>query len=668
MPIARRVAGRTTRRRIWPAAWLGALLMGCSLASLGAVHLPALLSDHAVLQRGEPIPVWGWADAGERVTVTWRGRTHRTVTDGTGRWQVRLPAQNAGGPYVLEVRGTNTLRVQDVLVGEVWVCAGQSNMEFPLADSDDGARAVAAADHPRIRHVKIPRAVAFSPREDIDAAAWEPANPANAGRFSAVAYHFALRLERELGVPVGLINSSWGGTHIETWTSREALAGDADFAALMADLPDSPAELQARRAARLQALVARWQPGLPLTGERPPEGWSDVEHDDRAWPFLQAPGIWEEQGLPGLDGVVLMRRELHLDATQAAAPAVLALDMVDDCDETFVNARRVGGQCGWNAARRVALPAGLLRAGKNVIAVAVSDQGGGGGFHGDPAAMRLELDATAVSLAGPWRARVQGMPDRPQVGANDLPTLLSNAMLNPLTRTPVRGVLWYQGESNVSRAAQYARTLPLMMADWRRRWQRPGLYFCIVQLAAFLPVKDNRLDASPWAELRDAQRQAAALPHAGLVVTTDVGDANDIHPRNKRTVGHRLAGLVLHDLFGRPVLARGPAWRSMRVLGDRIELDFDHVGAGLVARGEAGTPLQGFAIAGSSGHFQPAHARIEGNRVIVHSPDVERPQAVRYGWVDNPEQANLTNRGGLPAVPFRTDNRPLATASAKYSP
>jgi len=644
-----------------------ALLAGATLAAGAAVRLPVLLSDHAVLQRGEPIPVWGWADAGEAVRVRWRGHDWRTRADASGRWRIRLPAQAAGGPYTLEVSASNTLRVEDLLVGDVWIASGQSNMEFELADSDGGAAEVAAAAaHPRIREIKVPRTVAFEPREDLAAAAWQPAGPATAGTFSAVAWHFARRLEGELGVPVGIVDSSWGGTHLETWTSRAGLARDADFAEAMARLPRSAAELGALRQAQLEQMLTRWQPGLPALAAEP-EGWAAIDHDDHAWPTLNTPGIWEEQGLDGLDGTVLMRREVTLDAAQAAAPATLSLGTIDDRDRTWVNGVSVGGLDDWDKPRRYALPAGLLRPGRNVIAVEVIDDGGDGGFYGDPALLRLELGPTAIPLAGRWRARVLDMLHRTVPDANDMATLLFNGMVSPLTRWPAAGVIWYQGESNVPRAAQYARTLPLMIDDWRRAWGRPALPFYIVQLASFMPLKDNRLDTSAWAELRDAQRQAARLPHAGLAVTIDIGAADDIHPRNKRDVGLRLAGLALHDLHRRPIEARGPEWRAQRIEGKRIVLSFDHVGAGLATR-ERGAPLRGFAVADAQGRFHAATATIEGRQVIVSSADVPAPKAVRYAWVDNAGEANLVSLDGLPAGPFRTDALPLSTAGVKFTP
>lgn len=322
--------------------------------------------------------------------------------------------------------------------------------------------------------------------------------------------------------------------------------------------------------------------------------------------------------------------------------------------------------CGWDTPRRHAIPPGVLHAGANLIAVRVTDTGGAGGFYGEPGAVRLETAAGSVALAGRWKARVESVLASTEPGMNDLPTLLFNGMVQPLLPLRIRGVLWYQGESNVPRAARYAAAFRRLIGDWRAQWGQRDMPFYFVQLAAFLPPERNTLAGSAWAELREAQRQALALPHTGMAVATDIGDANDIHPRNKQEVGARLALLALRDLHGRRVVASGPLYRSMRVVGREVELRFSERGGGLVARD--GTALQGFAIADASRRFEPAQARVEGDRVWVWSDAVTQPTAERHGWVDNPEQVNLANREGLPASPFRTDRWPGLTDGARLAP
>jgi sialate O-acetylesterase len=632
-------------------------------AAQAEVRLAHIFSEHMVLQRQQPIAVWGWADPGEAVRVEFHGKHARTRANAQGEWRVKLPAQRAGGPYSLVVQGQSRIALNDVLVGDLWLASGQSNMEWSVAQSDNAAAELVLADWPQIRHIKIPKAVAFAPQQDFAATEWKVANPANTGEFSAAGYFFARKVHQETGVPIGIINASWGGTHIETWTSKTALATQPDFD--MRAMPPNGAALNAAYKARMTALVGRWQRGLALA-DAAPARWQGNALDDSAWPQLNAPQIWEEQGLADFDGVVWYRREIELTAPQATGAATLHLGMVDDCDETFVNGVAVGHNCQWDAQRHYGLPAGLLNPGKNVIAVRVTDNGGGGGFHGEAKAMQLQTSAESLPLAGAWRARVEGFKDKGQPDPNDLPTLLFNAMIQPLTPLPIKGVIWYQGESNVPRAQQYTQTFPLLIKDWRAQWRQPNLPFYFVQLASFLPLDKNSLQGSAWAELRDAQRQTLKLPGTGMAVATDIGNANDIHPRNKQAAGQRLALLALKNDYGKAkLIAGGPDYRSMRVRAGQIELSFADVGAGLMA-GKPGEALRGFMISDESRRFVPAQARIKGNKVIASHPDMAQPVAVRFGWVDNPEQDNLFNREGLPASPFRTDDWPWLTDGVKY--
>jgi sialate O-acetylesterase len=482
--------------------------------------------------------------------------------------------------------------------------------------------------------------------------------------FSAVGYFFARTLQQDLHVPIGIVNASWGGTHAETWMSRAALADDPDFTSLASDFPDTVQAWSREHARRAQAQIARWQPGLDPQGDGG-TNWFEPGVDDSGWPSLMVPKYWEQQGLDDFDGMVWFRRSVELDARQAAQQAVLNLGAIDDCDETWLNGVHLGGQCGWDRPRNYAVPPGVLRAGGNVIAVRVTDTGAGGGFHGDAARVSLQLGDAAIALAGNWKARIEKALDKPEPLPNDMPTLLFNGMVHPITPLRIRGVIWYQGETNVPRAAQYASTFPRLIGDWRHQWQQGDFPFYFVQLAAFLPLESNSLAGSPWAELRDAQRQATALPHTGMVVATDVGDAHDIHPRNKQAIGWRLALQALRKEYGRAITSDGPVPSGLEVAGHQAILRFQNAPGGLVAKGTSGV-LRGFAIAGADGQFQPAMARLQGERVLLSSDAVPEPRHVRFGWVDNPEQNNLYNRAGLPASPFRTDALPLTTQGVKF--
>lgn len=633
------------------------LLLLAAAAAQAEPRFAAFFGDHMVLQRDRPLQVWGHGRMGERLEIEIAGRRAAAAVARDGRWRATLSALPAGGPHELVLRHAGgSTRLTDVLVGDLWLAGGQSNMEWKLAHAEGGEREVAEGDDAQIRALRVPQVAALRPQAETAAAPWVPAVGGAQRDFSAVGWFFGRRLRAAQGVPVGLVDVSWGGTHLETWTRRETALADPQLARFVRTLPsDAPAFL-CRRTQRLREQALRWQGGLPLATQAR-QDWAAVTEPETRWREVQVPGAWEEQGLPDFDGKVWFRRHLRLAAAQAAGAATLHLGTIDDCDETFVNGRPVGGHCRWDEPRHHAVPAGQLREGDNVIAVRVTDTGGGGGFYGDAAALQLELaDGSRVPLAGRWRARVEAAAEPTQLKANDAPTLAFDGMVAPLAGLPLAGVIWYQGESNVPRAAAYAPAFRRHIADWRRHFGREDLPFLFVQLASFPPLGRNTLQGSAWAELRDAQGQALALPRTGMVVATDVGDANDIHPRRKREVGERLAALAL----GEP---GAPTVRSMRVAGAEIRLRFD--GGPLQARG-TGEALRGFAVAGRDRRFVEAQARLEGDEVVVSAPAVARPVAARFGWVDNPEQTNLVDRRGWPVSPFRTDRWPLSTRHAQY--
>lgn len=655
-------------RRPLMRALVAAALAGATALAAAAPRLAAIFGDGMVLQRHQPVVVWGWAEPGEAVQVQFRGHSRHARADATGRFQLRLPAGPAGGPFEMTLQGQGMQQLRDLWVGDVWVASGQSNMEWSLAQAQDGAREVAAAEHPLIRHRTLPHRASLRPEADVAAGTWHAASPATAGRFTAVGYFFARAVQAQLptvggrAVPIGIVHSSWGGTHAETWMSREAALAEPDLAPAVQRLPATLDDWKAFQLSQQRAAAERWQ-GPARAGDDDAAGWPAAEHDDSAWRSLQVPQPWEEQGLPGFDGVVWFRRTIELSGTQAAAGATLHLGTIDDCDEVWLNGQRLGGVCQWDRLRRYPVPAGLLHEGRNVLVVKVTDTGGGGGFYGDAAVVRLDTAAGAVPLAGAWRARIQPQVVSQQPQANDAPTLAYNGMLHPLLPLRVRGVIWYQGESNVPRAERYAHTFQTLIRDWRRQLGQPALPFYFVQLASFLPLAKNDLNASAWAELREAQRQTLALPHTGMVVTTDVGDANDIHPRDKKTVGERLAAVALRDTYRQPVHASGPRLLSGAAQGEHFVLRFD-APAGLAARG--GDPLRGFALAGADRRFVRAQAHIEGHRVVLRADGVPQPVAARYGWVDNPEESNLVDGRGWPASPLRTDAWPQVTEGRRF--
>jgi len=643
------------------------LLLALLAATVQAeVRLSNVFGEHMVLQRDRPLRLWGTATPGQTLAVELGSRQASTRVGADGRWQVQLAPLPAGGPHRLLVKGDQTVELRDVLIGDVWLLGGQSNMEWPLAQTDTGALEIATPQNPQLRHLRVPHRASVRPEAEIAPAPWVVAEPGKVAEFSAVGYHFARQLQAVQGVPIGLINTAWGGSMLETWVRRDAALRDPDLAPTVRALPADNAVYGTVARRRAEARVAAWQPGLPLK-DVDASGWSAASDIDANWPALPAPDAWETHGLAGLDGVVWMRKRIELKPAQAAGAAELHLAKVDDCDETWVNGQRVGGQCGWEQPRRYALPAGLLRAGTNWIAVRVTDTGGGGGFHGEPAAMRLDTAAGAVSLAGAWKARVEQVTAAAGPVANDAPSVGHNGLVAPLQGLSVRGVLWYQGEENSGRAAAYAEGFKRLIQDWRVQFADPKLPFFFVQLAAWLPLADNKPGAGGWAELRASQAAALALPHTGMATAIDVGDEVDIHPRNKRTLGHRLAALAMHELGLRAAPAGGPRLLGHEVSGSALRLRFGDTAGGL-RTARAGEPLRGFFLAGADRRWVPAQARFDGDRIVLQSPAVPAPVAARYAWVNNPSEANIVGGDGLPLPPLRTDDWPLESAGRRYGP
>ena len=623
------------------------------------LRLARLFSDGVVLQRGTPIPVWGWARPGDTVSVALHGASARAVANGQGQWRALLPASAAGGPWALEVSsGTTRLRVADVLVGDVWVASGQSNMEFALRNDRDAATAIPAAHDSLLREFKIPISWSEAPEDTLAGGAWVPADSEHVKGFSAVAYWFARDLRAAERVPIGIVNATWGGSAIETWMSAEAQhlpssAGARGIAAARESL-DSVRRVMTARFGDISR-----DPGL-TDGAAP---WADPALDDSAWASIAVPALWESQGYDGFDGIAWYRTSLVLAPDEAARGATLSLGPVDDDEITWVNGVEVGRTTGWDVPRRYAVPASALRAGRNVIAVRVDDHGGGGGIYGAAGDVRLTTATRELPLAGQWRFKVaRGGYVLDAQRINKIPVITWNAMVRPLLPMAIRGVIWYQGESNANDTAQaraYARQFRTLIESWRGTFAsgtEPRFPFLWVQLPGYGPPDTGTHGAGgPWALQREAQERALALPATGRAVTIDVGEPRDIHPKDKADVGHRLALVARRVAYGERVAASGPVYRSHVIRAGRVAVTFDHAEGGLVARG-GDAALGAFAVAGADHRWVRAQARVERTRVVVWSDAVPHPVAVRYAWADDPVGATLYNGAGLPAAPFRTDD------------
>ena len=619
-------------------------------------ELPLLWSDHMVIQRDQPVPLSGSAAPDANITVTLADQSTGAKADGTGNWTLTLPARPAGGPYTLTLSdGTRSHTLHDVYVGDVWLASGQSNMELTLSNANSFEVERGRAANPALRQFLIPKAYSSSPEPRLEAGSWSVATPETIGTFSAVGYHFIRRLHAEIEVPMALIHSSWGGSRIEAWMDARSM-GYADAAAAKADLDRIQAE---KNEAKRQALLKK-MPTLPTQDEgmRGDEViWAATDWKDDDWTTATLPGLWEGEGWSGLDGIVYLRRTVELPAAPTGE-ARIRLGKVDDADEVYVNGTRVGGIDSYNADRDYTFPASLLQRGKNVITVRVVDTGGGGGVYGAAEDLFLSIDGRSVPLAGTWKMRVgevflgRGIDWE----VNQLPSMLYNRMIHPVTDFPIKGVIWYQGESNAGYedAPAYAEQFQALIRLWRERWQQPALPFYWVQLANFMQPPNGANTDSNWAVLRESQSAALALPRTGEAVIIDAGEADDIHPRDKATVGERLAAIALADTYGQDDrVYSGPRFRSLSRQGRQLRLRFDHVGGGLRAEADRYGYLRGFAVAAADGTFHWARAYIDGDAVVVSSPEVAVPVAVRYAWADNPDDANLYNAEGFPASPFR---------------
>ena len=622
-----------------------------------------------VLQRNKPISIWGFGTAGEKVTVHFNAQTQSTKTGKDGKWKVMLAPENAGGPFLLFVKGKNQLSIQNILVGEVWICSGQSNMEMPIegwGKINNYQQEIAAADYPQIRHFKVPQTVSTTLKDDITGGDWKVCSPATAGDFSATAYFFARQLYNQLKVPIGLINTSWGGTMSEAWTSEHAFSLSPELKYIADAMKNSDIEtMMKQRGETLLKTITKVQGSFENNAST--INWKNIDFDDSKWPSMKLPGVWESQGLPDLDGTVWFRKTITIADADAGKAATLNLSMIDDKDETFVNGVKVGSTQSYNVARKYTIAAGILKAGKNIVAVKVDDTGGGGGIYGLASDMSLIIDNKPQSLAGDWVYRVASIPAAAtSVGPNDYPSMLFNAMLYPLVQYSIQGAIWYQGETNAGRAYQYRTAFPLMISDWRQHFKQGDFPFLFVQLATFGSAESNSANGSNWAELREAQAMTLSLTHTGMAVTTDIGNPADIHPKNKQDVGKRLAAIALHDVYQQAGESTGPIYQSMKVDGNKVILTFTHTGSGLLVKDKYGY-LKGFEIAGADKHFQYAKAIVEGDKIIVHAEGVTTPVAVRYNWADDASEGNLFNKELFPAAPFRTDDWEGVTVKNKYA-
>ena len=642
-------------------AVLTAALPCLSLAQTAGPHFAGVFGDHAVLQRDQAVTIWGSAPAGDALTLALGDKSVAVTTDATGKWKAQLPPTPAGGPYELSIADAGgETRLGDIMIGDVFLCSGQSNMEFDLKYATNSWGMTQIAPDNNLRFITVARDSAAAPLGELSTqASWQVVGPAT-GDVSAVCYHMSKAIEKDQGVAVGMIDSYWGGTVIQAWISDSGLRTAKSYDAALDALRDYAVAPQAAEAAWAKATRDTWQASEPDVATK--LNWIKPGFDDSGWKTMTPAAPWEQSGDPDLanfDGIVWYRQTVSLTKAQARAAARISLGPVDDADVTWVNGVMVGGQFGWDSPRDYDVPAGTFKAGNNVIVVRAIDTGGGGGLWGKPEDRKLTFaDGTSQSLPAAWKYRISGqmVPGSTVVGApwsspNGL-TNLYNAMIAPVVPYTLKGVAWYQGEANVSNAAEYRTLLPTMMADWRQAFAKPDLPFLVVQLANYGPVATTP-GQSPWAELREAQREAVnADGHAGLAVTVDIGDRSDIHPTQKTIVGQRLARAAQHVIYGENVSAGGPDAAAVTRLGADLIVTFRNTQGKLLTY--SSSDAIGFEVCSAPNVCRYVAGAVAGDTVVLAGANAADAKSVRYAWADAP-YVNLYSADDLPAVPFEMD-------------
>lgn len=614
------------------------------------VSLPRLVSDGAVLQRDKPIVLWGWADDGEQVSVTLGKQTLTTKAE-AGRWQVTLKPLPAGGPYTVDIQGKNKLQVKNVLLGDVWVAAGQSNMELPLKRVKyKYPDIIPSTKLPDIREFNVPVVYNFKgPLEDFKQGQWKTAEPENLPNFSAVGFFFTRALHEKYKVPVGLITLPVGGSPAEAWVSESALQKYPQFVERLKPFKDDGFVTATIASDKLSS--GNWYSALGAKDEGLKGSWSNEVLDTKDWQNFQVPGYVKEQGGDFTNGAVWFRKTFDLTAEQAAKSATVWLGCIVDGDQVFLNGKEIG-QTGYQYPPRIyTVPAGLLKAGKNTISIRVTSYSANAGFVKDKR-YELELGNESVSLAGQWQYKIGARADSmaKTTTLHYQPASLFNAKLAPTLRTAIKGVIWYQGESNTGRYKEYETLFPDLIRDWRAQYNQGDFPFIYVQLANFMAAKAEPSE-SDWAATREAQRKTLSVKNTAMVVASDIGEWNDIHPLNKQAVGERLALAAQKLAYGdKKLIASGPNATTIRREHKSLLIDFDKAGGDLVITKDG--VLHHIAIAGTDKKYVWAKAKIQGKKLVVWSDDVAEPVSVRYAWADNPEGANLYNKAGLPASPF----------------
>ena len=623
--------------------------------TFGEVKLPKLISNGMVLQRDTELKIWGWASVGEKVTVQFFGENYGTTTNSDGEWEIMLPKMKAGGPYEMKVEGSNSITISDILVGDVWICSGQSNMQYSLRGSIYQEE-IANSENPNIRQFGVFGGFNIEERqEDFRMGSWQSANPQTVQRFTAVGYFFAQKLYEKYKVPIGLISNAVGGSSAEAWISEESIKEFPSYweAVQRFKKPGYMDKINMMDDERVNA----WNKYISENdeGHKNGQNWFAPELNTSDWETMHVPGYWADTDVGNVNGVVWFRRQFNVPANMAGEAASLKLGRIADADSVIINGQFIGSVGSQYSERNYTIPEGLLKEGENTIVVRVVNYIRHGGFVPGKK-YEISVDNNTINLEGEWKVRVgvvtEQLEDRLFTGK--IPTGLFKGLIAPLLNYKIKGAVWYQGESNTSRAFEHYDLFKLLIRDWRENWNQDDFPFLYVQLPNFTEVniESTKYD---WAIFRETQLKALNIPNTGMAVTIDVGEFNDIHPVKKKPVGERLALVAQKVAYGDDdVVYSGPTYNSMKVNGKELILSFDHIGSGLVSKD--GKELNCFEVCGVDNNWMPAMARIVNDKVVVWNDNISNPVAARYAWANNPEGINFYNEEGLPASPFRTSD------------
>jgi sialate O-acetylesterase len=621
------------------------------------VKLPKLISDGMILQRDADIKIWGWASANEKINITFIDSTYRITANSNGEWEVSLPKLKAGGPFSMKIEAANSITINDILVGDVWICSGQSNMGFAMgALNEIYPDDIKNSENKFIRQFFVPVAFNFNGRDnDVKYGKWQSANPQNLGRFTAVGYFFAKKLYEIYKIPIGLINANLGGSSAEAWISKEAIKTFPKYWET-AQRFSEPAFIE-RINKKDDERIKSWNKYIHENdaGLKDPQNiWFDPKIKTTDWDTINIPNYWTDTKIGIINGVVWFRKDINIPAEMAGKPGVLKLGRIFDIDSVFINGKFVGATGSQYAPRNYKISGDVLKEGKNTIVIRnISNIRHGGFVPGKQ--YQLEVNNQKISLEGGWKYKLGVVADplEDRLFMGKIPTGLFNGMIAPLLNYKIKGAVWYQGESNTSRAFEHYDLFKLLISDWRQNWHQGSFPFLYVQLPNFIEVNEETTQFD-WAYFRESQLKALNIPNTGMTVTIDVGEPNDIHPVRKKEVGDRLALTAQKVAYGeKNIVDSGPVYKSMKIRNDKVILSFANIGGGLMLKN--GNELKCFEVCGIDNKYFPAKAKIENSNIVVWCNEVPVPVAVRYAWANNPEGANLYNIEGLPASPFRTN-------------